>query len=103
MRRVFLCSIQAATVLAALWLDWVMASDPGRKAEPGAALIIGVLFALIFTLIFLMFEQGVHDFKRWRNRASSQSTRVEPVFTELPDNPVSGGRISRDSRPRIGK
>lgn len=80
-----------------------MANDLGRKAEPGAALIIGVLFALIFTLIFLMFEQGIYDFKRWRDRSRSQPARIEPVFPESLNDGITDRGITRDSRPRIGK
>lgn len=104
MRRVFLCSIQAATVLAALCLDWIMSRETGRKAEPGFALMTGVLFALIFTLIFLMFEQAIGDIRTWlAAKRPSQPTRIDPVFPQSLDDGITDRRITSDSRPRIGK
>lgn len=52
----------------------------------------GVLFALIFTLIFLMIEQAIQDLRRYL----SKTTRVDPVVLELLDDPGPSPRIGRD-------
>lgn len=71
-----------------------------------AAAVVALFVVVIFTvapwLVFKAVEQGVLDYRRWRSR-SSQPARIDPVFTELPDNPGTRGRIPSDSRPRIGK
>lgn len=84
-------------------------SDPSLKGMNGSAamlvaLLVVVLFTVVPWLIFMMIKNVIADVRlRMSSHRPSKPTRIEPVFTELPDNPVSGSRISRDSRPRIGK
>lgn len=61
---------------------------------PGVMIGLGVLFALIFTLIFLMIEQAVAGLKARRRKA---------VFLEPLDYEVPRSRLLGNLRPRIGK
>jgi hypothetical protein len=69
-----------------------LADHPDRM--PGLMIAAGVLFALIFTLIFLAIEQAVTALK---------ARRVKPVVHELLDDRLPSRRILGNSRPRIGK
>lgn len=94
----FLCSIQAATVAFAIWMEWDMSQVPHPDRMPGLMIGAGVFFALVFTLIFLMFEQAIADIRRRLKPVSR-----EPVIPELLEDGVLSRRVLSDRIPRIGK
>lgn len=67
-------------------------AHPDRMA--GLMVAAGVLFALIFTLIFLMVEQAINGLK---------TRRIKPGVPDLLDNRVPRRRVLGNSRLRIGK
>lgn len=65
----------------------------------GANLGIGVFFALVFTLIFLMIEQGINQFRHW----ISKPVRGEPIVPEFLEDGIPRRRVLANGRLRIGK
>jgi hypothetical protein len=80
-------------------MDWDMRRQGIADTHFAANLGIGIFFALVFTLIFLMIEQGVTALRQWLSKPIGR----ESVIPELLDDGGLRRGISLDRRPRIGK